>query len=387
MRTPRRQFLKAGSLATSGLVLAGPVPRLRAAVAAAAARYRAAVIGRTGGGDYGHGYDQIFNAVEGVTVEAVADVDPAGRARAAERAGARRQYADYRTMLREVKPDLVSIASRQPDCHREMALAAIEVCRGIFLEKPFTETVADANDILAAAEPRGVKIQVAHSRRYTRDFVKIQALIAEGFVGTVRTVRIQGKQDARAGGEDLMVLGTHDFDMLRFYFGDPQWCFASVTQNGREVTAADFKPGREPIRVAGDTIHALFGFPQNLVVHWSSVKTADHWNTNFSRAEKWAFEILGTKRVVAYQSGIEFAYLDSPFLLQKTNEVRWQALPEPERWEWPEHARHPIRSLIHAIENGGSPVCSGADGRWAIAMVAAIYESHQQKARVTLPLV
>ncbi len=384
MNATRRHFIETSALAAAGLNV---LPYASAAQSAESRRpYRAAVIGRTGGGDYGHSYDQIFNGLENVTLEAIADRDPEGLKKAAQRTGAKRSYPDYRVMLETEKPDLVSIAPRLPDCHKDMALAAIEVCRGIFIEKPFTETPADADAILAAAEKRGVKIQVAHNHRYSSEFVQIKALLAQGLIGQVRQVQIYGKQDSRAGGEDMIVLGTHDFDLMRFYFGDPRWCMASVTRAGRDITRADVRPGREPILVAGDTIHAMFGFPNAVTVHWTSVKTGDHWNTSFSKREKWGFEILGTKGIIAQQSGSGSAWLDSPFLAQKDDTVKWRDLPQPTNWEWTQHARHPIKSLIHAIETNTQPVCSGYDGRWAVEMVAAVYESERTQARVRLPL-
>jgi predicted dehydrogenase len=348
---------------------------------------RAAIIGHTGAGDYGHGYDQIFKDLDNVSVQAVADPDAAGRRKAAERAGAPRMYADYREMLEKEKPHLVSIAMRQPREHKTIALAAIEAGASLFMEKPMTETVAEADDILAAADQHGAKIVVAHNRRYSPEFANLKALLAEGFLGQVREVRLQGKQDARAGGEDMLVLGTHDFDLLRFYFGDPLWCFATVTQDGRDVTRQDVRSGREPMRVAGDSIHALFTFARGVRATWCSVKTADGWNTSPPRRENWAFEILGTRRVVGYQSSPGFYYLDSPYLLQPGDGARWQPLPPSTQGAAPLRPKHMGRDLVHAVETNTQPLCSGADGRWAIEMVSAVYQSHLAKARVTFPLV
>ena len=84
----RRSFFQATLVAGAGLTaapsFAGEAPR----------RFRAAVIGHTGGGDYGHGYDRIFNGLNQVEVVAVADPDAAGARKAAERCGAKRTYAD-----------------------------------------------------------------------------------------------------------------------------------------------------------------------------------------------------------------------------------------------------------------------------------------------------
>lgn len=376
----RRSFVK-----TSGALLAASawVPTV---LNAQPRHYKATVIGHTGRGDYGHGYDTIFSRMENVTVAAIADVDFAGRQKAAERSGAERQYADYREMLEKEKPDLVSIAPRVPGTHKEMALAAIDAGCHIFMEKPFTETVQEADEVLDAAEKKNIKIAVAHNRRYTAEFRQIQSLLDEGLIGTVLECKFHGKQDARSGGEDLIVLGTHDFDMLRMYFGDPQWCFAQITQEGRDVTSADVREGREPIRLAGDTVFAAFSFPKNIYCTWYSFKTDDHWNTNFDKREKWRFEIQGTKGILAYQPGFGAAYYPSPFPAHRDDGIAWQPLPQPKNNRVPEHEKNMARNLIHAIETDTQPLCSGYDGRWAVEMVAAVYQAHKQKGRVELPL-
>jgi predicted dehydrogenase len=380
----RRVFLASG-IGAVGAVWSGARPAIGAGISPQRT-YRAAIIGRTGGGDYGHGYDQIFNGIENVQVEAIADPDATGRGKAALRALARRQYADYREMLRTEKPDLVCIAPRQPDCHLAMALAALETGASLFLEKPMTENLDEADRMVTVAAEKGAQIAVAHTRRYQSGFHTVKALLEEGLIGIVREVRIQGKQDQRSGGEDLLVLGTHDFDLMRFYFGDPLWCFATVTVGGRDATRQDIHRGQEPLWVAGDTIHACFGFPHNLEVHWSSVRTSDHWNTNFSKQEKWAFEIYGTRGIIAYQSGLEFAWLNAPFLAQKDGQTTWKDLPLPQGNRLAEPSVAPIRDLIRARETRTPPLCSGEDGRWAIEMVAAVYRSHFAQARVSFPL-
>lgn len=376
----RRRFVRQTSLA--GLALAVQPAR----AVESPAPLRAAIIGQTGGGDYGHGYDRIFTDLEGVDVVAVADPDEAGRAEAQKRSGAARDYADYRQMLAREKPDLVSIAFRHPRRHAEVALAVLEAGAHLFIEKPLTETLADADRIVATAEQRGARVVVAHNRRYDAAFQRARALLAEGFIGRVREVHVHGKQDSRSGGEDLMVLGTHDFDCLRWCFGDPLWCSATVLQSGRQATLADVREGREPIRVLGDTIRAQFGFPGNLAATWESVRADNGWNQPQGPREHWAFEILGTRRVLAYQSGAGFAFLDSPYLLHPANDMKWHPLPVPPDAPTPPHPRHMGQDLVNAVRTGAAPLCSVRDGRWAVEMVAAVYRAHLSGRRVELPL-
>src|ERR1041384_8080469 len=101
----------------------------------AASKYRAVVIGDTGHGNYGHDWDTAWTGLPGVEVAAVADPDPAGRARAQQRSGAARAYADYRKMLENEKPNLVAICPRWLDRRVEMVTAAAAAGAGLLLEE------------------------------------------------------------------------------------------------------------------------------------------------------------------------------------------------------------------------------------------------------------
>ena len=57
-------------------------------------KYRVAVIGRTGKGNYGHSLDTVWLKCDKAEVVAVADENEAGRAAAAKRLGAKSAYAD-----------------------------------------------------------------------------------------------------------------------------------------------------------------------------------------------------------------------------------------------------------------------------------------------------
>ena len=100
--------------------------RVPAALAAPAKKYRVAVIGHTGHGNYGHGIDTVWTAFNQMEVVAVADPDASGRANAVTRMRAKRGYADYREMLRVEKPDLVGIGPRWLDQREEMGTASAE---------------------------------------------------------------------------------------------------------------------------------------------------------------------------------------------------------------------------------------------------------------------
>src|SRR5205823_11347797 len=105
--------------------------------------------------------------------------------------------------------------------------------------KPFVAAPNESDELLAEADKRGLKIAVAHTMRMTPLMVPLKQAIAEGQIGEVQELRAFGKQDARAGGEDMMGLGSHLFDLLRLFLGDPLWCTAHVLWRGRDIAPAD----------------------------------------------------------------------------------------------------------------------------------------------------
>src|SRR4051794_23438564 len=114
--------------------------------------YKVGVIGRTGHGNYGHGLDLVWRQLDNVQIVSVADENEAGRRAAQQRLGAANAYADYREMLRKERPQIVSVATRNPETHRDMVVACAEAGAHVFLEKPIGRTLQEADEMVAACE-------------------------------------------------------------------------------------------------------------------------------------------------------------------------------------------------------------------------------------------
>src|SRR5205085_7551772 len=125
--------------------------------------------------------------------------------------GASNAYADYRQMLEKEKPQIVSVADRHLDLHRDMVVACARAGASIFLEKPMARTLAEADEMVRACEMHHVKLAIAHQTRYSPRLQRVREMIAGGRLGDVIELRGRGKEDQRGGGQDLMVLGTHIF--------------------------------------------------------------------------------------------------------------------------------------------------------------------------------
>ncbi len=389
MTLNRRKFL-AGATALT-LTAAGPRP-LRGA-AARTTRYRVAVIGHTGHGNYGHGLDRVWLDVPGTRIVAVADADPKGLAAAVKRLGGPKGFADYRRMLDEVKPDLVSVCPRWLDQHCEMVVAAAQRgVRGIYQEKPMCRTLAEADRMVAACKKQNVKAAIAHQTRYSQKLPVIRELISSGRLGRILEIRARGKDDHRGGGEDLWVLGTHMLNLMNHFGGDPQTCYATVRQDGRPIRKADVKPGNEGIGpLAGDEVHAMYRLSSGATGYFDSIRNGRGDPTRFG------LRIFGSEGVLQLHNTGHLP--DTQFLPDSSwspgrTGKKWIPVtsagvgkPEP----LPNDGLHggnvrAVMDLIAAVEEDRQPISNIQEARTATEMIVAVFESQRTGGPVKFPL-
>ena len=104
-------------------------------------------------------------------------------------------FADYRQMLDEVKPDVVSIAPRWLDQHRDMVVATAERGIHIYLEKPLCRTLAEADEMVATCERTHAKLAIAHTTRHSPRIPVVKEMLAANKIGRVLELRGRGKED------------------------------------------------------------------------------------------------------------------------------------------------------------------------------------------------
>lgn len=390
-----------GSVLASGISVAGFQARLFAAGLNVEEQVRVAVIGHTGRGNYGHGLDTMWQQIPEARICGVADADPEGLAAAVRLLKPEAGYSDYHQLLAEQRPTVVAIAPRHVDQHRDMLLAAIQHgVRGIYIEKPFVRSPAEADEVLEAAAKAGVRIAVAHRNRFHPVLPVLQKLVADGAIGRVLEYRGRGKEDARGGALDLWVLGSHVLNLAAFFGGVPQAVTATLLQDGRPVTAADVQDGAEGIgRLAGNELHARFEMQSGHPFFFDSRQHARRRDTAVDRPASFGLQIIGTEGVIdlrADQNQLAAIRLGSPFDPDFSSEQRWQPVssaginqPEPV----PDLARLlssqvlPGLDLLQSLQQNRQPLCDGEQGRQTVEMICSVFESHRLNGqRVSFPL-
>lgn len=354
--------------------------------------YRVGIIGSTGRGNYGHGVDSAFTKVSNVEIVAVADEDDAGRAESQKRTGATKTYADYSLMLGSEKLDIVAICPRWIDRHHEMLMASAEAGCHVYMEKPFCRTLAECDDVVQALEMRHLSLGIAHITQYSPVLTTVLTLIKNGEIGEILEIRGRGKEDRRGGGEDLWVLGSHVFGMMRSIAGgQPISCTAIVTNRGRPITKADVVEGAEGIGLlAGDHVQARYDFPNGITGYFASKRNAAGNPTRFG------LQIYGSRGIITMQSG----YLTPAWILRDSSwspgrtGTQWETITsagigKPEtRKDGSYSGGHiaAIKDLIHSVEVGHETMCSANDCRGIIEMIASVFESQRVGGRVNLPM-
>lgn len=357
-----------------------------------AKKYRVGIIGHTGLGDYGHAVDAAFLKLGNVEIAAVADADEAGRAAAQKRTGAGAAYAGYHDMLAREKLDIVAVCPRWVDQHHDMLIAAAEAGCHVYMEKPFCRTLKECDAVVRALDMRHLKLGIAHVSQYSPVLSTVLKIIADGVIGELLEIRGRGKEDQRGGGEDLWVLGSHVFGLMRsIACGNASSCYATVTQQGRPIARGDVREGAEGIGpLAGDHVQASYAFAQGVTGYFASRRGVAGKPTRF------AVQVFGSKGVIELESG----YLVKAHLLRDggwspgRSGGAWEPItsagvgkPEP-RADGSYEGGHvaAITDLIAAIEEDRETKCSARDATAIVEMIAAVFESHRLSRPVELPL-
>jgi predicted dehydrogenase len=147
---------------------------------------------------------------ERLAVQAVCDLVAERSALTAERFGVPEHFSDYHELLARPDLDVVLVATPIP-AHAAVATAAAAAGKHVYVQKTMTVTVAEANELIATAQARGVKVVASPGQHLRPDLgphlAAIRDLITGDAIGHVRWGTAQGgmrheDEGARFSGDD-----------------------------------------------------------------------------------------------------------------------------------------------------------------------------------------
>lgn len=146
--------------------------------------------------------------------------------------------------------DIVVVATSN-DVHYSLTKQALEAGKHVIVEKPFTNTTAEADQLIALAKDQGLLLSVHHNARFHSDFKTVKRVLAEGKLG--RVVSYEGRFDrfrnflregawreqAGPGSGIHYDLGAHLIDQALQLFGHPESVFADLRAQRDGAEAID----------------------------------------------------------------------------------------------------------------------------------------------------
>lgn len=302
----------------------------------------------------------LLRAPELVRVKAVADLDPRLRGDAAEAAGAA-ACASVAELLAVGDVQAVGICLPHR-LHREAALAAIAAGRHVLLEKPMAVTVAECDEIDAAARAAGVRVGVSHNQLFYPPHRRALELLRCGALGRPLLLRMRlaigGKfggwraDPGAAGGGLLLDAGVHRFYLARALFGEVEQVLAmsDVSRlSGEElaVVALRFRSGA--LGVIEANYHAAAGtFDDSVEICCS--------------------------RGTLYISGCEadFEGFRTGPALRRYDGAWHDEHVAPGGWEESVYAS--VQAFLRALVAGEAPPVDGREGRAVVELIERVYE-------------
>jgi len=140
---------------------------------------RAAIVGC---GKIADSHAAQMQRIRGCEIVAVCDREPLMARQLKERFRIGAFYSDLATLLGDCHPDVVHITT-PPEGHLSLAKRCLDAGCHVYVEKPFTLNAADARELIAYAENRGLKITAGHDDQFTHVARRMRALVQEGFLG------------------------------------------------------------------------------------------------------------------------------------------------------------------------------------------------------------
>ena len=168
-------------------------------------------------------------AVPEISLVGACEPNAETRRRMAEKFGLQAVYPDAATLLDKEKPDAVIIGT-PPDSHHELALAALAHGAHVFCEKPFMRTLAEADEVIAAARERKLALAVNNQYRYMPIYSRTRERLDRGDFGRLYFIQCwqqmfhppaveKAAWRASLKQSTLYEFGTHALDLVCYFFG------------------------------------------------------------------------------------------------------------------------------------------------------------------------
>jgi len=283
-------------------------------------------------------------------------------------------YTEYERMLKEVRPDVVSVAV-PPGLHAKLVVGAARtgIPEAIHCEKPMARTWGESRRMARECWRRGVQLTFNHQRRFSGAWQQAKTRLEAGAIGELRRVE--------TGPPNFFDWGTHAVDLCNFFAGDSpaEWVIGNL----------DYREERRIFDVHHeDQLLASWQYA-NGVHGLASTGPGSDAVSAFTRlvGDEGSIEVDIDGRFGArydVQAGGAGIGEHHSLRICPAGETE----PKTLRYEegWTEMIRRGIADLLTALDDGHEPELSSSAALGGTEILFGAYESARRRGRVDFPL-
>jgi myo-inositol 2-dehydrogenase/D-chiro-inositol 1-dehydrogenase/scyllo-inositol 2-dehydrogenase (NAD+) len=260
--------------------------------------------------------------------------------------------------------------------HCALAVLASEAGKHVFVEKPMALSLAECDAMIAAAERKGVFLQIGFMRRFAPEFVAAYERIQAGEIGRPMLIKSlthgpglppAWARDLKTSNGMLAEVNSHDWDCVRWLVGaNPERVYAEI---------ANFKGAAHQVDTPGfyDNVLVSIRFESGALGSISGICPCEYGYDA-------RVEIVGDRGIM------QVGEMRGEAIVVCTDRQQGQVTPVyrtwPERFAWG-YIRE-LEHFVRCIQTDTPPRVSGVDGRWAVAGVLAGTRSFLEERPVRL---
>jgi predicted dehydrogenase len=324
-------------------------------------------VGVVGLGYWGPNLARNFDRLPEAELRWICDASGEARARWAPQFPGARVSGRVEDLLADAELDAIVIATHVPT-HAELALRVLEAGKHCFVEKPLAQTVADAEEVVAAADRAGRLLMVGHLLEYHPGVERLKEIADSGDLGEIRYLysRRVNLGQLRSDENALWSLGAHDVSVVLRLVGEEP---AEAHAYGESYT----RPGVE------DVVFCYLRFPSGLAAHMHLSWLDPHKERRFT--------VVGSKRMATfddmelerkltvYDKGFDEDFTSYGEYIARSGDVHSPRVSneEPLRVE--------CRHFVECVRDGRPPRSDGESGLRVVRVLETLQRSLEESSR------
>lgn len=315
--------------------------------------------GVIGYGYWGPNVVRNLASLEDSQVLAIAEMSPPARERAQKAYPGIKVTPDASDVFLSAQIDAVAVVT-PVWTHYELAKAALENGKHVFVEKPFTSNAAQAEELINLAQKKNLKIMVDHTFLFTGAVKKIWQLLEEGTLGKLYYYDAT-RVNLGLFQHDINVLwdlAPHDLSIMDYL----------IKASPEAIVAT----GQKHLNGHEDVAYMTLYFPEKVIAHinvnWlSPVKVRTTLIGGEKRMLVWN-DLEADEKVKVYDRGVDITSREGVYELLVNYRSGDMWAPQLEQAE---ALRQELSYFVDCISNGQEPLNNGCAGLRVVKMLEA----------------